>query len=83
MPLAEVFRSLTVQDGRFDVVIVDEASQAGISGLLAAYLGSKVVVIGDDEQVSPEAVGDDSAVARSLQQQFRCTTWVARPSRAR
>ena len=70
MPLAEVFRSLTVQDGRFDVVIVDEASQAGIGGLLAAYLGRKVVVVGDHEQVSPDAVGDDSAVAQALQRQF-------------
>ena len=33
MPLAEVFRSLNVQESRFDVVIIDEASQAGIGGL--------------------------------------------------
>ena len=70
MPLAEVFRSLNVQDSRFDVVIIDEASQAGISGLLAAYLGIKVVVVGDHEQVSPEAVGEDIAISRSLQIQY-------------
>ncbi len=70
MPLAEVFRSLNVQDGRFDVVIIDEASQAGISGLLAAYLGKKVVVVGDHEQVSPDAVGEDLAISRSLQIQY-------------
>ena len=70
MPLAEVFRSLTVQEGRFDVVIVDEASQAGLGGLLAAYLGRKVVVVGDHEQVSPDAVGDDLAVSQALQQQY-------------
>lgn len=70
MPMAEVFRSLTVNEGRFDVVIVDEASQAGIAGLLVAYLGHKVVVVGDHEQVSPDAVGDDSAVSATLQNQF-------------
>lgn len=70
MPLAEVFRSLNVQDSRFDVVIIDEASQAGIGGLLAAYMGKKVVVVGDHEQVSPDAVGEDLAVSRSLQHQY-------------
>jgi very-short-patch-repair endonuclease len=70
MPLAEVFRSLNVKETRFDVVIVDEASQAGIGGLLAAYMGKKVIVVGDHEQVSPDAVGEDSAVSRSLQHQF-------------
>jgi very-short-patch-repair endonuclease len=70
MPLAEVFRSLNVQESRFDVVIIDEASQAGIGGLLAAYMGKKVVVVGDHEQVSPDAVGEDLAVTRSLQHQY-------------
>lgn len=70
MPLAEVFRSLNVQESRIDVVIIDEASQAGIGGLLAAYMGKKVVVVGDHEQVSPDAVGEDLAVSRSLQHQY-------------
>lgn len=70
MPLAEVFSSLNVEESRFDVVIIDEASQAGIGGLLAAYMGKKVVVVGDHEQVSPDSVGEDLAVSRALQQQF-------------
>lgn len=70
MPLAEVFRSLNIQESRFDVVIIDEASQAGIGGLLAAYMGKKVVVVGDHEQVSPDAVGEDLAISRSLQHQY-------------
>jgi very-short-patch-repair endonuclease/energy-coupling factor transporter ATP-binding protein EcfA2 len=70
MPLAEVFRSLDVKNSRFDVVIVDEASQAGMGGLLAAYMGKKVVVVGDHEQVSPDAVGQDLAAAEALQLQY-------------
>lgn len=70
MPLAEVFRSLDVKNSRFDVVIVDEASQAGMGGLLAAYLGQKVVVVGDHEQVSPDAVGQDLAAVQALQLQY-------------
>lgn len=69
MPLAEVFRSFQI-DSVFDVVIVDEASQVDITGLLATYLGKKVVIVGDDEQVSPDAVGADSEVARRLQQEY-------------
>ena len=43
---------------RFDVVIVDEASQSDVTGLLAFYLGKQIIVVGDDEQVSPLAVGE-------------------------
>jgi very-short-patch-repair endonuclease len=70
MPLASVFENLNVGDSRFDVVIIDEASQAGVSGLLAAYLGKKVIVVGDHEQVSPTDVGAVAAVSISLQNQY-------------
>jgi hypothetical protein len=70
MPLSQVFESFSAADTRFDVVIVDEASQAGLEGLLAAYLGKKVVVVGDHEQVSPDAVGQDTDLARNLQTQY-------------
>ena len=45
----------------FDVVLVDEAeSVPDITGLLAWYLGAlQVVVVGDHEQVSPLAVGQN------------------------
>ncbi len=39
--------------GMFDVVIFDEASQVDTRGLNIAYLGKKLLVVGDDEQVSP------------------------------
>ena len=66
MPLNEVFRSFEVSS-QFDVVIIDEASQVDIKGLLATYLGKKVLIVGDDEQVSPDAVGADANLARRLQ----------------
>ena len=37
----------------FDVVIFDEASQVDIRGLNIAYIGKKLLVVGDDEQVTP------------------------------
>jgi very-short-patch-repair endonuclease len=57
MPLARVADTFDPRTTRFDVVIIDEASQCDMLGLIAVYLGKKVVVVGDDEQVSPDAVG--------------------------
>ncbi|HEY8463367.1 MAG TPA: AAA domain-containing protein [Bacillota bacterium] len=58
MPLgqvAEYFDPKTTN--KFDVVIIDEASQCDLMGLIAFYLAKKVLVVGDNEQVSPDAVG--------------------------
>lgn len=43
----------------FDMIIADEASQSDISALAIMYLGKKIIIVGDDEQVSPSAVGVD------------------------
>jgi very-short-patch-repair endonuclease len=59
MPLSRVADSFDCRSTRFDVVIIDEASQSDITGLLAFALGREVVVVGDNEQVSPSAVGLD------------------------
>ncbi|HEX5409672.1 MAG TPA: AAA domain-containing protein [Gemmatimonadaceae bacterium] len=58
MPLARVAESFDPASKRFDVVIVDEASQSDVTGLLAWYLADRVVIVGDHEQVSPSAIGD-------------------------
>lgn len=42
--------------GLFDVVIFDEASQCDIRGLTIAYLGKKLLVVGDPDQISPAGV---------------------------
>jgi very-short-patch-repair endonuclease len=57
MPLARVAESYHPGEFAFDVVILDEASQCDVTGLLAFALGKEVLVVGDNEQVSPEAVG--------------------------
>jgi len=48
--------------GMFDVVIFDEASQVDARGLNIAYLGKKLLVVGDDEQVSPTSFTVQSTV---------------------
>ncbi len=41
----------------FDVLILDEASQAGIEDLPLLSLARQTIVVGDDKQTSPENVG--------------------------
>jgi very-short-patch-repair endonuclease len=43
----------------FDVVIVDEASQIGIDAVPLLALARRAIVVGDDKQTSPSAVGMD------------------------
>lgn len=66
MPLGRVAESFDPSAGRFDVVIVDEASQSDIQGLLAWYLGDRIAIVGDHEQVSPMAVGQEIDAIRGL-----------------
>ncbi|MEX2008541.1 MAG: AAA domain-containing protein [Candidatus Spechtbacterales bacterium] len=45
--------------GMFDVVIFDEASQCDIRALTIAYLGKKLLVVGDPDQISPAGIFQD------------------------
>jgi very-short-patch-repair endonuclease len=66
MPLSRVVESFDPRTTRFDVVIIDEASQSDVMALVALYLGETVLVVGDHEQVSPSAVGQDVGVIQNL-----------------
>ena len=57
MPLSRVFESLSADAEKFDIIIVDEASQADITSIPLLFYGKKIIVVGDDKQVSPSAVG--------------------------
>ena len=57
MPLNRVVQNFDPRRNRFDVVIIDEASQADIKALAAVYMAEQIVVVGDDEQVTPIDVG--------------------------
>lgn len=70
MPIYRIADQLTVQQNMFDVVIIDEASQAGLEATFLQYLAPKVVVIGDDKQVSPAAVGVDQQQLRDLASRY-------------
>lgn len=66
MPLARVAESFDCSKPRFDVVIIDEASQCDMMALIAALPARQVVVVGDDKQVSPLAVGQKLEIVDEL-----------------
>jgi very-short-patch-repair endonuclease len=57
MPLHRVWDTVYPAPGIFDVIIVDEASQCGVEALPLFYLGKRILIVGDDKQISPDAVG--------------------------
>ncbi|MEU6118256.1 AAA domain-containing protein [Streptomyces sp. NPDC047117] len=53
MPIRQVTEMIAPEPDAFDVVIVDEASQVGLDGLLLLWLAPRIIVVGDDKQCSP------------------------------
>lgn len=70
MPLPSVAEYFEPGDEKFDVLIIDEASQADLSGLIGLYIAKKVIVVGDDKQVSPTPVGMDLETSQKLHAEF-------------
>ena len=62
VPLHRVVTQFEIRPGLFDVVIIDEASQAGLDAAFLQFLGRKIVVVGDDKQVSPTVIIDHAKV---------------------
>jgi len=70
MPLNKVVENFNPQENKFDVVIIDEASQADIMALVALYLGKQVIIVGDNEQVSPLAIGEKTEEMDRIIQEY-------------
>lgn len=70
MPLHRVWDTVYPAPGIFDVIIVDEASQCGVEALLLFYLGKKILIVGDDKQISPDAVGLRRDAVHRLMEEF-------------
>jgi very-short-patch-repair endonuclease len=66
MPLNEVAETFDPRNTNFDVVIVDEASQCDPTAMFALYLGNQAIIVGDDEQVTPVAVGVEMEEVQKL-----------------
>ena len=57
MPMNKVIDTLNPAENKFDIIIIDEASQSDLSSLILLYMAKKVIIVGDDKQVSPLDVG--------------------------
>ncbi len=57
MPVHRVLENFPPNGERFDVIIVDESSQSDIFTLSLLFKAKKAVIVGDDNQISPEPVG--------------------------
>ncbi|MGB5733291.1 MAG: AAA domain-containing protein, partial [Thiohalocapsa sp.] len=57
MPEHKVAEQLPAQLADFDLVILDEASQSDVTAISALARGKKHLIVGDEQQVSPSAVG--------------------------
>jgi very-short-patch-repair endonuclease len=67
MPQWRVSESIPSVVGLFDLVVIDEASQSDISAMPALLRAKKLLVVGDEKQVSPSAVGVQEAAIKKLQ----------------
>jgi len=70
MPQWRVSETLPPEIGKFDLVIVDEASQSDLWVLPALLRGVKVMVVGDDKQVSPDGIGLSEERIKDLKNRF-------------
>ena len=70
MPLNKVVENFNPKENKFDVVIIDEASQADVMALVALYLGKQIIIVGDNEQVSPLAIGEKTEDIERLTKEY-------------
>ncbi len=70
MPISLVAENFDPRTTRFDVVVIDEASQADLNALIPIYLGKQVIIVGDHEQVTPLGVGQGQAMLDNLRKQI-------------
>lgn len=70
MPINRALESLDPRTNSFDIIIVDEASQSDISALAIVYMAKKLIIVGDDKQVSPMAVGVEIDKMNALEHMY-------------
>jgi very-short-patch-repair endonuclease len=70
LPEWRVAEQLPAELGSFDLVVIDEASQSDITALPAILRGEKVLIVGDDKQVSPTVIGIEDRKVLQLRTTF-------------
>lgn len=65
-----ICESLPANISDFDLVIIDEASQSNLIALPAILRAKKILVVGDDKQVSPDDIGPKVEEIANLQTRY-------------
>lgn len=70
MPLWRISETLPSNFDMFDLVIIDEASQSDIKAITAIMRAKKVLIVGDDKQVSPSVIGIKEETLQQIKHNF-------------
>lgn len=70
MPIQRVIENIELAEDLFDVVIVDESSQSDLFSISALLRAKKAVIVGDDNQISPDSVGTDISEVHQLIERY-------------
>lgn len=70
MPMNKVIDTLNPTENKFDIIIIDEASQSDLSSLILLYMAKKVIIVGDDKQVSPLDIGTSTEKINTLRTKY-------------
>ena len=70
MPIGQVLENFPITNEKFDVVIFDESSQCDLFSTNVLLRSKKVIVVGDDEQISPQSVGINHDDIMELQKKY-------------
>lgn len=57
MPINQVLENFPATNEKFDVIIFDESSQCDVFSVNVLLRGKKAIVVGDEEQISPQSIG--------------------------
>lgn len=75
MPVDKVIEQYPFSEiPQFDIAIMDESSQSSILSITALMRGKKLVIVGDDKQISPISVGIPIEDIKDLQNKYLKST---------
>ncbi|SDN63571.1 AAA domain-containing protein [Bacillus sp. OK048] len=70
MPIHRVIENFDLTEDLFDVIIIDESSQSNLFSLTALLRAKKAIVVGDENQISPENAFTDISDIHELIERF-------------